>query len=449
MITGIVPEDALERAVKDTVKEPSKLGVKIGANTETALMNALNVKISGRTQSAQQFEDELMSNVVKRVVVKKQQIDIGKWPLWVKVSSAIGAVVIAVLAGVIATSDFSIGAFHSLSVPEGKTRVPNVVNEEMETAFERGEQANLTVQVYDKQYSDTIPENRVLSQDIKGGTLVDSGSTLSLVISAGIEKTYVPNVVGMKSDAGIQALKDAGLVVSSEEKEYRAAPGTIGWQSLDGETETDTGTEISVIISRGISGGDSSKTENVDDVVGLDYESAAEQMLEKYLYLVKVGSEYSDDVPAGSILRQKPEGGSRLNQNSNVEVYVSLGRELISVPDVQYKTQEEAVQLLEEMGLTGEVRQEASTSIAAGNVIRQETASGSKIEKGASVVIYISTGAPAQNQNNNEAPARENNNNQTREIQQETPNVQSEQQTVTQETQQADPNRNSVFDLLN
>ncbi len=51
MITGIVPEDALERSVKDTVREPSRLGVKIGPNTEAALMNALNVKIDGRTQT--------------------------------------------------------------------------------------------------------------------------------------------------------------------------------------------------------------------------------------------------------------------------------------------------------------------------------------------------------------------------------------------------------------
>ncbi|MDO5346511.1 MAG: PASTA domain-containing protein, partial [Lachnospiraceae bacterium] len=398
MITGITPEDALERSVRDTVKEPSRLGVKIGPNTEAALMNAMNIKIDGRTSSARQFEEELLANVVKRVVVKKQRLDVGRWPLGVKVAAGAAAVGIGIFAVLVATGfiKFNSEGWSSISVPEGKTRVPNVVNEEMETAIDRGEQAKLTVQVYDKQYSDTIPENKVLSQTIQRGTVVDINEVLGIIISAGIEKTYVPNVIGVQSEAAIQRLKDAGLVVSSKEEEYRAAPGTIGWQSLAADTETDTGTEIEIIISQGIKGGDSSKTEMVDDLAGMDYETAAEEMLGKYLYLVNIGGEYNDEIPAGGIISQEPEAGTALNQNSNISVIVSLGREMINVPDVQYKTQTEAEQMLADSGLTVEIRQEANASVAAGNVIRQELAAGERVEKGSSIVIYISTGAPAQ-----------------------------------------------------
>lgn len=456
MITGIVPEDALERSVKDTVKEPSRLGVKIGPNTEAALMNALNVKIDGRTQTAKQFEDELMANVVKRVVVKTQQVDIGKWPLWVKAAALAGGAGIAVFAGLIMTGviHFDVAQWGGNALPDGKTRVPNVVNEEMETAVQRGEQARLTVQVYDKQYSNEIPKDRVLSQDIKGGTVVDVDGILGIIISAGIEKTQIPNVIGMESENGIQRLKDAGLVVASREEEYRAAPGTIGWQSLDADTETETGTRIEVIVSRGISGGNSSKVEVLDDVVGMDYETAADQMLEKYLYLVNIGAEYSDEIPAGSILRQKPEPGSRLNQNSNIQVVLSLGKELMNVPDVQYKTQEEAVAMLEASGLIAEIRQESSTTVAAGNVIRQDTEAGTKLEKGGTVIIYISTGVPVPRQNNN--GRRENDNSGAGQAPPPAQPPQTEAappptQAPPPQTQApaADPGRNPAFDLLN
>lgn len=398
MITGIVPEDALERAVRDTVKEPSKLGIKIGPNTEAALMNAMNIKIEGRTATAKQFEDELMANVVKRVVVKKQQFDIGRWPLWVKVTSLAAGVGIAAFVGLMAAGviRFDVTGWSVNSVPEGKTRVPNVVNEEMEMAVERGEKANLNVQVYDKQYSDTIPQDKVLSQNIKSGTVVEVNETLGIVISAGIEKTYAPNVIGMESEAAIQLLKEAGLVVSSSEKEYRAAPGTIGWQSIEANSEIDTGTTIEVIISKGIAGGDASKKEKVDDLAGRIYDEAADEMLGKYLYLVNTGGEYSDEAPAGVIISQEPAAGTMLSQNSNISVVVSLGRELMYVPDVQFKTREEAVQMLEESGLAAEIRQETSTTVAVGNVIRQEIPSGERVEKGSLIVIYISTGAPAQ-----------------------------------------------------
>lgn len=402
MITGIVPEDALERAARDTLKEPSKLGVKIGPNTETAIMNAMNVKIEGRTQTAKQFEEELLANVVKRVVVKKQKIDIGKWPLWVKLVSAVAGTGILLFAVLLGTGviKFDTAAWSGISVPEGKTRVPNVVNEEMETAIERGTKANLNVQVYDKQYSAEIPENRVLSQTVKGGAVVDINESLGIVISAGIEKTKVPNVIGVNSEVAVQLLKDAGLVVKSSEKEYRAAPGTIGWQSLEAETEVDTGTDIEIIISQGIKGGDSSKTEVVEELVGQEYDVMADKLIEKYLYLVRAGSEYSDEVPMGSIISQEPQAGTQINQNSNISVVVSLGREMMTVPDVQFKTQEEAVELLEAAGLAADIRQEANQTVAEGNIIRQDVESGERMEKGASVTIYVSTGAPAQRPNN-------------------------------------------------
>jgi len=402
MITGVVPEDALERAVKDTVKEPSRLGVKIGPNTEAALMNALNVKIDGRTQTAKQFEEELMSNVVKRVVVKKQQVDIGKWPPGVKAAVAAGIMGIAVFAGLIATGviHFDVAQWGGNLVPEGKTRVPNVVNEEMETAIDRGSQANLTVQVYDKQYSNEIPRDRVLSQNLRSGSLVDVNETLGIVISAGIEKTRVPGVLGVEAQTGIQMLKDADLVVVSEEKEYRAAPGTIGWQSLEADTETDTGTEIEIIVSKGIPGGDSAKKEMIEDLTGMDFEEASDKMLEKYLYVVNSRREYHEEIPAGSIISQSPGAGIYLNQNPNIEVVVSLGRELMTVPDVQYKTQDEAMAMLEEAGLTADIRREASAAVAAGSVIRQETAPGGQLEKGSPVVIYVSTGASVRRPDN-------------------------------------------------
>lgn len=394
MITGETPEDALERAAKDTVRPPSKLQVKIGPNTENAIMNALNVKIQGRTQSAEQFEAELLANVVKRVVVKKTRVDIGKWPLWVKISSGLAALGIAVFISLIAGGiiRFDISKWGAQNVPEGKTRIPNLVNEEMEDAVTRGENANLTVQVYDKQYSKDIPADKVLSQTIKSGTVVDVKETLGIIISAGIEKTYVPNVIGMEEEEALSQLKEAGLVVKSESREYRAAPGTIGWQSLDSGAEVDTGTAIELIVSTGIKGGNSRLEEELKDLTGLNFDEAADELLAKYLYLVKIDTQYSDVFPEGTIISQETKAESKIPQNSNVKVVVSLGKEMVYVADLQFKTEAEARALLEEAQLAAEIYYEANSNVASGNVIRQDTNAGQSVEKGSSVVFYVSTG---------------------------------------------------------
>lgn len=85
MITGVVPQESVERMLVDELKEPSKLGISIPENIENALMNALNVYQADRTSSAEMFLQELNSPVVKRIHVKRKKDETGKFPAWAKV----------------------------------------------------------------------------------------------------------------------------------------------------------------------------------------------------------------------------------------------------------------------------------------------------------------------------------------------------------------------------
>lgn len=84
MITGIVPQESVERMLNDELKAPSQMGVAIPENLENALMNALNIYQLERTQSAEMFLRELNSPTVNRIQVKKRKRETGKIPLWAK-----------------------------------------------------------------------------------------------------------------------------------------------------------------------------------------------------------------------------------------------------------------------------------------------------------------------------------------------------------------------------
>lgn len=84
MITGNVPDESVDRALMDELKEPSKLGISIPRNIENAMMNALNVYQKDRTPSAEVFLKELNSPEVVRIQVKKQKYETGKFPRWAK-----------------------------------------------------------------------------------------------------------------------------------------------------------------------------------------------------------------------------------------------------------------------------------------------------------------------------------------------------------------------------
>lgn len=84
MITGRTPQESVERALVDELKEPSKLGVSIPANVENALMNALNVYQKERTATVGAFLQELNAPSVKRIKAAKKKKETGKFPVWAK-----------------------------------------------------------------------------------------------------------------------------------------------------------------------------------------------------------------------------------------------------------------------------------------------------------------------------------------------------------------------------
>ena len=400
MITGVIPQDSIERSLKDEVKSPSKLGIKINKSLENAILNGMNIKIENRTQTVDVLIEELESEQTKRRKEKIRKVDIGKWPLWLKITSGSLATVVAACIILLATGiiKFNILGFGASSVPEGMTRVPNVINLTVSKAEEQAKSAGLEFQILEKQYSNEVGIGKILKQNHLGGSLVDLVNeetdvkgTLAVTISAGEEMTYVPDVVNFTAEIASQQIQNANLIMTSKEEAGDDAPGTVASQSLEPDTEVAVGTNVDLVISTG-RGFDSSVDTTVPNLIGLDYNEAKATMLDKCLYIAKAEVRASDDAPKGQIIEQSLEEGTTIAQNSTVMVVVSGGQEMTFVPDVQYKLQEEATQLLQDKKLKVVVKEQDSDIVQKGRVISQSVESGENVKVGTEVVIYISKG---------------------------------------------------------
>ncbi|MDO4274210.1 MAG: protein kinase, partial [Eubacteriales bacterium] len=60
MITGVRPEEAIERLIDGHIQSPSSLGIDIPLQKETALMKSLSVKKEGRFQTVAEFKEALL-----------------------------------------------------------------------------------------------------------------------------------------------------------------------------------------------------------------------------------------------------------------------------------------------------------------------------------------------------------------------------------------------------
>ena len=400
MITGVTPEDSMERGNKDTLVAPSKLGIKLPKNKENAIMNALNLRIEDRTQTAEDFENELSTeSSVKLIKVHLKKMDVGRWPLWLKITSGLAAASILVFVGLLATGVIHFDAFgrNNFVLDEGQTYVPYVVNYELAEAESKCD-GKMLIQIVDKQISyenPTIPRDKVLSQGIEDGTVVEVGTVLELVISAGRGTVFMPDLEGMSQEEVMALFEEMELNIEIIEEESDMPPGYVFKQELEEGTEVEKGTTVKIYVSIGNDNFDETKKTTVPNVVGKTFEDGKKAMSEAKLYIYKSGQEYSDSIPKGQIISQDVKAGSEVNEGTNIGVVVSLGKETTRVPDVQYKSQEEATGILTNAKLTVSVAYEDSDTVAKGHVIRQSIAAGTEVDAGTTVTIYISNGNPA------------------------------------------------------
>lgn len=116
----------------------------------------------------------------------------------------------------------------SLVVAQGKNQivVPNLENMSLNDAKKALRDLGLQVSIGDPTFSDTIPKGKVAGQDPNAGTPVEKGATVTLMPSAGIKSSNVPNVVGMTEAEARVTLENAGFSVEVEK--INSSKGKLG-----------------------------------------------------------------------------------------------------------------------------------------------------------------------------------------------------------------------------
>ena len=185
-------------------------------------------------------------------------------------------------------------------------------------------------------------------------------------------------------------LKELGLKVTEAGTEVSDTyeKGEIIAQDVsEGET-VKAGTTIKVTVSAGTEE-ENAKEVDVPDVTGKTSDAAMATLEDKNL-TVSREFEFSNDVPAGQVIRQDPKSGSTVKEGTKVTIYVSQGSESVKVPDVRGKSEADAKAALSEFAVT--TTTEHSDSVASGNVISQSIDAGQYADKGAAITIVISSG---------------------------------------------------------
>lgn len=390
-ITGVTPDGVMERHRKDKLKAPCKYSKGISVNMSRAIMNAMNMDLRKRTQTAADFKKELLSaKKVSKKYKRTHEVRVGRIPVWVWCVSVASIAIIAVMGGLLLTGriEFHAETFSNFFMENGKVRMMNVVNLEEEEANNRLKKLGLSMEITEYKYTNKVQAGRIISQEEDKGEIVNSGTIVHVVVSKGAGEVEIPEMVNRAFTPYIEELKELCLNYEEEYKEYLLPPGYVistipnaGEKLLQGET-------VKITISSGM-GYDPNADGIVPDLLEKTTAEANDVAGEQGFFVMVKGEEYSDNIPEGLIMEQDVAAGNIMKGDSIVNVVVSKGIEQFEVPLVEGMTSQEATKVLEECFFVVNTEKEISMEVPEGTIISQSLNSGENVDKYTEITLKV------------------------------------------------------------
>ena len=181
---------------------------------------------------------------------------------------------------------------------------------------------------FDETYDSSSAAGTIIRQTPGAGRTVKEKQKVTLTVSLGTEYVTVPETKNMDADDAKQTLLDKGLRVTKKPiVDATVATGAVAYtEPAAGET-VEGGSTVIMYVSR-----EEAQTESVvPSLTGRTIEEAREEVKSSLISLSVV--EQANEQPAGTVISQYPEAGTKVRVGSGITVYVSTG-----VPEVVAET---------------------------------------------------------------------------------------------------------------
>jgi serine/threonine-protein kinase len=202
----------------------------------------------------------------------------------------------------------------------------------------------------------------------------------------------VPAVVGLPRDEALALVDDYDWEITVDDgrsDEYRT-PGQVILTTPSAGEDLAEGSPLLMVVSVG------PDFRSVPDLSGMTLDEAEAEIEGLELVPLEPTTEFSEDVPAGTVISNSVEGvpiGGDVLPGAEVALVVSDGPQPRRVPQLRGLTEEEATQLLDDLGLTLAVGQQVfDDEIPAGEIATQNPAVDTSIDRGATITANVSKG---------------------------------------------------------
>jgi beta-lactam-binding protein with PASTA domain/serine/threonine protein kinase len=259
--------------------------------------------------------------------------------------------------------------------------VPRLLNLSEQRAREAVSQYGWRIETVEERKDGSEP-GTVLATDPPPGESLREGGTLELTISLGNTLARVPqDLVGKPLAEAQAALQQAGgfTVAVTQQFDETVPADTVIALGPDVPAEVPKGGEVALVVSQG-----PEPRKVPDGMSGGTFEEAKAKLEAVGLKAKKV-DEFHDTITPGKVISSRPGPGTEVPRDSEVEVLVSKGPDVVKVPSVSGLTLDQATAAIERAGLTvGEVFGPAN-----GRPFDTNPSPGTTVKRGTTVDIYL------------------------------------------------------------
>ena len=275
----------------------------------------------------------------------------------------------------------AVAGWFFLAGPGASTTVPQVVSLSQAQAQQRLTRSHLSARV-DQAFDERVKAGVVMTSDPGAGADVHRGSTVRLTVSKGPERYSVPDLVRSSRAEAQRQLTAQRLRLGPVTEAYDETVPAGRVISTDPEARTSVrrDTKVALVVSKG------REPIDVVDWTGRSADTAVTSLTNAGLTVDATAQENSATVPKGSVIRQDPASGT-LFRGGKVTLVVSKGPEMVKVPDVERKQEDEARAILERAGFKVEVQRFLGGAF--GTVRLQDPEGGSMAPKGSTVTLTV------------------------------------------------------------
>ena len=356
LITGRAPfsgDSPISTATKHLTEKPEKPSVfrrDLPKGVETAILKLLEKATYDRFKSAEDLRATLLQQrkALQSEQTRENLVDLTNPK--VKLRFTLPALIMSI--GVVIGTIWTLAqVFDGLPTDGGAPtliEIPDLTGSEQAQALE--DLQNLGFKIGIENSADaSVPAGSVIRTQPPSNTIVNPDSLVTIIVSVGPEAFPIPYVLDIETERAIYIVEESGFTLGQllEVNDENIPRGFIISQNPVAGTKMSPGTTVDLVVSKGPS------LIVISDLSRKSPEDAI-QILETLGFEYELIEEYSEDVEIGLVSGTIPEAGEIVTPDELIQVIVSLGIK-IEVPEIEGLVYEDAINILEELGLVATV----------------------------------------------------------------------------------------------